>query len=63
MTFVNDDKRIICPMCNWVCIQLVPLYDNDQSHKKQQCCKKCKRAIRGGKEIVKFKRSKGGKDE
>ena len=55
MTFVSDDKRIICPMCNRVCIKLVPLYDNDQKHEKQQCCVGCKRNIRQRKEIKKFK--------
>ena len=49
---------IICPMCNVVQDKLVPLYDNDQQHKNTQCCKKCKKAIREGKEIKKIDRSK-----
>ena len=59
MSYLDTDKRIICSMCNIVCIKLVPLYDNDNQHKKQQCCIDCKRKIRTGEDIVKFKRKRG----
>lgn len=55
MSYLNDEKRIICSMCNRVCIKLVPLYDDDQKHEKQQCCVDCKRKIRKGLPIKKFK--------
>jgi len=44
-----------CPMCNRIAIKLVPLYDHDQKHELQMCCVHCKRAIKAGKEIIKFK--------
>lgn len=52
-----------CNMCNRTVIRLVPLYDNDQHHKKQMCCIKCKRAIRKGQEIEKFSRREAENDK
>ena len=46
MIGIPEVKIIKCPMCNIIQSNLVPLYDDDREHKKQQCCIKCKRAIR-----------------
>ncbi len=43
-----------CPMCNKLAMKLVPLYDHDQEHKLQMCCRICKRKIRNSEEIVKW---------
>ena len=52
-----ENRGPICPFCNVIQIKLVPLYDNDINHKRQQCCVECKRKIRTHKEIIKFDRS------
>ena len=54
MGLANKERRVICPMCNFICMQLVPLYDNDNEHKKQQCCRDCKRRIKNDIPIKKF---------
>ena len=55
---VEDNKRLICGMCNRVVTNLVPLYDKDHAHKNTMCCVKCKRHIKSGnmEPIEKFKR-------
>lgn len=53
----NLDNGPKCNMCNRTVIKLVPLYDNDQHHTGQQCCVSCKKKIRRGEEIVKFKKT------
>jgi uncharacterized protein YbaR (Trm112 family) len=58
MQSTEKEKLLLCPMCNYGQAKLVPLYDDDQEHKKQMCCQKCKRAIRKGQEIIKLDRSK-----
>ena len=35
-----------CPRCKKGVIELIPLYDNDQTHKKEQVCVFCKRKAR-----------------
>lgn len=46
----------VCPMCNKVAIQLVPMQDSDQAHTGQMACVTCKRKIRANLPIIKFKR-------
>lgn len=43
-----------CPACNKICIKLVPMQDNGKGEK---FCRRCKRAIKAGKEIKKFDRA------
>jgi len=45
-----------CPMCNRIPPKLVPMYDNDQAHKNTKCCQDCKRKVKKGLPIEKFKR-------
>jgi len=53
---MEDNKRTICGTCNRVVMQLVPMYDNDQKHQNLMLCRECKRAIKKGENITKFKR-------
>ena len=53
----SEEKKTICPMCNKVVIKLVPLYDHDQKHKLTMQCVHCKRRIKSGEQIIKFRRS------
>jgi len=50
MQSLKENRGPICSMCNIVQIKLVPLYDNDQEHKNIQCCQKCKKLLRTGKQ-------------
>jgi len=54
--FFGKNNGPVCPMCHIVQIKLIPLYDNDNSHKKQMCCLKCKKAIKNQEPIEKFDR-------
>jgi len=53
MSFVNG-KVIRCNMCNNIAVKLVPLYDDDHKHLKQQCCQLCKKKIKKGEKIIKY---------
>jgi len=54
MSLFENKAKIICPMCKIVAIRLVPMYDNDNAHKKQMACITCKRKIKNGEEIIKI---------
>lgn len=56
MGFIDDEDRIICKVCNRVVIAVIPMYDNDQAHKNLLCCRDCKKKIKDGTDIIKFKR-------
>lgn len=44
-----------CPICNYLIVRLVPMQDHDQKHEGQMVCIKCKRKIKRGEKIDKFK--------
>ena len=57
---MSEDKKWNspkCSICNYRVPDLVPMYDNDQAHKKQMLCVFCKRKIKKGLPITKFKRT------
>ena len=63
MSFGLNHKKLICSMCNRIVMKLVPLYDHDQKHKGIQCCRDCKRKMRAGIPIEKFKGKPGELNE
>ena len=53
LTEANNGPK--CKMCQRIVIRRVPLYDKDQKHTGIQCCRDCKKLVRAGEDIVKFK--------
>ena len=54
---ISDDKRIVCSACNFIAIELIPMYDKPKGDDNPLFCRQCKKKIIAGKPVIKFKRN------